>query len=75
MRRIILTIGILAMTGCAGSSASRQERHQRAVQSFKDWMWKTRDSSFPQSASDKDKAHHEQTTVRTLNHWIGNQPD
>ena len=73
MRGMILTIGILVMAGCAGCSSNRHERHQRNVQWFKEWMWKTADSSVPQSYTDRSKAHNEQTNIRTLNNWIGNQ--
>jgi hypothetical protein len=73
MRWFILIVGMLVMAGCAGSGSTRSERQQLAVQRFKDWLWKTGDSSTPQSYTDKSLAKHEQTTIRTLNNWIGNQ--
>jgi hypothetical protein len=75
MRWMMLTATMLVLAGCASSDSARSERHQQIVQRFKDWMWKTGDSSTPQSYTDKSMAHHEQTNIRTLNNWIGNQPN
>lgn len=61
MRWIVLIVGMLAVSGCAFSAA--RERHERTAQWFKEWLWKSGDSSSPQSYSDKSMAHHEQTTI------------
>jgi len=65
MRRVILIIGVLAMSGCA---SSREERHERIANWFKGW-WKGGDSyqnsSLPSAQDERDD-------IQWLNTKIGN---
>jgi hypothetical protein len=76
MRRVILALGLLAISGCA---STRAERHERMARAFQDWWYSTTSSGDSSSHSyqyqnDESKAHHEQTVINTLNGWIGNRP-
>jgi hypothetical protein len=77
MRRIMLILWVMVVSGCADHSSTRQERHARTAQWFKDWMWKTTDSSDLESEIDKRITDDKQGTIRMLNSWIekrGDQP-
>ena len=76
MRWIILILGMVVSGGCADHASTLQSTSDGVVQWLRDW-WNGKVSSSGSTyeyESDESKAHHEQTVIRTLNGWIGNQP-
>jgi hypothetical protein len=69
MRRILLTVAMLAVCGCA--SSTRQERHERIARWFKEW-W---DSPEPCQDSGLLGAQGERYLVKSLNDSIGNNSE
>jgi hypothetical protein len=70
MTRLILILGILALSGCASMPAP-EVRRERISKWFKSW-WKSNNS--PDNAS-QPTAEDEVDTVKWLNYEIGNGSD
>jgi hypothetical protein len=74
MRRKIVIVAMLMLSGCAGVASTHEERQERIANWFRQWWNDDSASSSYKYESDASKAHHEQTVIHELNSWIGNEP-